>query len=174
MGKRVRLSIAPTGKFDSAVIIDTPDIEDPVTKVLAQQASELRQPWFEFSSNPVSIGDSWTVVQTDSNGDENSTVYDTTTFTCKFERTSDTLHHSCAVVVYTTKRNMAGVAHIQQGEIDIDGQGTGSGTAYFDVKKGILIANNSMSGLDQNLTLAAMQKTITQTQTTNLHMAIVE
>lgn len=174
LGKRIRFGLTPAGKVVSTAIIDTPDIADPIVKALAAQTTDLMQPWFELSANPVALGDSWTIVQIDSNGDGNSMVYDTTILKCKYDRNTDTLHHSCVVFSFTTKISKSGTIHAPQGEISLDGTGTGTGTAYFDAKKGMLIASTNKSENDINFTLAAMQKTITQTQSSIVQASIME
>jgi hypothetical protein len=174
LGKRVRVAITPAGKVLSADVVDTPQMTDPIMKMLAQQSAALSQPWFELSPNPVNLGDTWTVKQIDSNGDENSMVHDTTMVTCKYLRTVDTLHHSCAVLKFTLKTNQGGVITAPQGVISVDGGGTGAGMAYFDPKKGVIVSNNYNANLEENFTMAAMGKTITQTESTTMQTTIME
>jgi len=174
-GKRTRQTLTPTGKVLSSNVVDTPDVSDPVVRYFAQHSSDLMQPWIELGATPVKKGDTWRILDIDSNdAGGKGMIYDTTTVVCSYQRNSDTLHHSCAVITYTVKIIMAGNLTSQSGQIELDGDGTGSGTAYWDADKGRLIANNGKTNVTQNLTLTSMQQTITQTLSKTQNTTIIE
>jgi len=173
IGKRVRLIISKLGNEISLTPIDSIKARKGIGDIMgAVSKSNL----FILPDHKVKTGDKW---ETDEN-DTTSIGTEGKTFT-KFhhiytvEEPEIKNGRNCLKFTFTSKSEITGKM-IQMGmEMFLEGTGSSSGSAWFDLKQGILVARESVG--EQDLTIAltgAMQMSIPSTQTMKSAFTLVD
>jgi len=153
LGKRTRKTMTRSGRTLSSAIVDKPDIRDQLQHVLAPNADGMMNVIEEFNSSPVQRGESWNLIERETTPQgTNGAIDNVTTLNCTYTRNVDTLNHKCAVISCKIAQDIKGDVKDGNTDIKIAGTGKGKGTIWFDVEKGVLVADDSKVTINRTVT----------------------
>ena len=173
IGKRVRLIVSKLGNEISQTPIDSIKEKKGMGDIMgAVSKSNL----FILPDHKVKTGEKWETDENDTTnlGAEGST-YTKSHHIFTVEQKEVKNGRNCLKFSFTTKSEITGKMNQMGMEMLLEGTGSAIGTAWVDVKQGILVARESVS--EQDLTIAltgAMKMSIPSTQTMKSSFNLVD
>jgi len=169
--KRTRITFSPSGHILSFIPLDTPATLNALLKGANLDVEKYTEMFGGLPSKPVAPGDTWTTEMNDStNLNGMGTMYLTGTTVYTFKRIADTLHHHCAVIGSAATMNVKGAIYLQ--DVVVSGAGDMTGTIYFDIEKGAMVASTGTGETTSNMELKG-EGSMKQTFTSSLEMVLI-
>jgi hypothetical protein len=173
VGKRTRVTINAYGKKLSSAIVDSAKLSGMLAQlgVGRQNAFNL----MELSEKEVKSGDTWSVSRTDTMSQGGGKVIVTPSLTYTVGGEVDTLGYKCVRIVSQGNTAIKGEGSQMGSKFFIEGQGPGSGVAYFAPKEGLLVASTSVSDLEMTIAVTGQQNmTIPQSTSQKFSLVLVK
>jgi hypothetical protein len=166
-GKRVRLTLTPLGKTVKTVAIDT-IVPSPMTQMagIGSPADYMRQLFVKLPEKAVGVGDTWKNTTPDTINTQGSVVVTKPDVLFKLAGSESVGGYDCVKITYEGTASMYGTGSRQGVEFVIDGTVKTKGTAYFAPKEGVLVAVESSSTTETNVS-GTGEQTFTMTQSAN-------
>jgi len=173
MGKRTRVTINAYGKKLSSAIVDSAKLSGMLAQLGIGRQTALGL--MELSEKEVKSGDTWSTTRADtmSQGGGKMIVTPSVTYTVGGE--VDTLGYKCVRIVSKGNTTIKGEGSQMGAKFFIEGQGPGSGMAYFAPKEGLLVASTSVSDLEMTIAVTGQQNmTIPQSTSQKFSLVLVK
>ncbi|MBM4159529.1 MAG: hypothetical protein FJ217_00365 [Ignavibacteria bacterium] len=149
-GKRVGVTLSPTGKTLSASPIDTvPPVQRLAMLGMSGPADIFRRILFELPEQEVAIGDSWKNTRPDTSRRMNIQIIVKPNTQYKIAGTEKVGALECYKIDTEGTASQYGTGQVQGMEIVIDGTIKSKGTIHFALKEGLLV------GIDQTTNVEA-------------------
>jgi hypothetical protein len=174
-GKRVQVIITPLGKTVKTVALDSiPRSTNPMTGNI-NPTDMLRRLFVELPEKAVATGDTWKQTRPDTVNVQGMTLISKPDITYKVAGTETKSGYDCLKITFEGTATQYGTGSRQGMELVIDGKVKSKGTAFFAPKPGILVAVESSSTNDMNISGAGEQMfTATQMVTSNSKITLVK
>lgn len=172
-GKRTRVVINAHGKKLSTTIVDSVKLSGMLAQlgVGRQNAFNL----MELSEKEVKSGDTWSTSRTDTMSQGGGKIIVTPSLTYTVGGEVDTLGYKCVRITSQGNTTIKGEGMQMGSKFFVEGQGPGSGLAYFAPKEGLLVASNSVSDLEMTIAVTGQQNmTIPQSTSQKFSLVLVK
>jgi len=173
MGKRTRVTINAYGKKLNSAVVDSVKLSGMLAQLGVGRQTALNL--MELSEKEVKSGDTWSTSRTDtvSQGGGKMLVTPSVTYTVGGE--VDTLGYKCVRILSKGTTTIKGDGTQMGAKFFIEGQGPGSGIAYFAPKEGLLVASTSVSDLEMTIAVTGPQNmTIPQSTSQKFSLVLVK
>jgi hypothetical protein len=149
IGKRVKCVISKFGEVKDCTMIDT--IDDLNSRMMNIQ-QEVKRYFSTFAGKDIKIGDSWNSSATDTTRNYSGDIISIVDMTYTLSGKENKLGRECFKIPFSGKIKISGKGNMQGTDFNLDGDGTSSGTFYFDGNAGILVYTDGT--MDDDITIA--------------------
>ncbi len=151
-GKRVRMILNPLGKIVKTVVIDTiaPSRLMQMTG-MGNTADFLRQLFVKLPEQAVGVGDTWKYTTPDTINLQGMSLTTKPDMQFKVAGTEKVGSYDCLKITFEGPASIYGTGSRQGMEMVVDGTTKSKGTAFFAPKEGVLVAVESESTTDMNI-----------------------
>jgi hypothetical protein len=157
IGKRVQSIVSKFGEVKSCEMIDS--VEETNSRMMNLQ-EEVKRFFTKFAGKDIKIGESWNSTIIDSAKSYGGSIISNVDMTCTLSRKENKLGHDCIVVPVTGKLKITGSGSMQGMDFTMEGDGTSSGTIYFDWKTGLMISSEGTIDIDMTLATTGQQSMV--------------
>jgi hypothetical protein len=163
-GKRVRLILTSLGRLVKTVVIDT-IAPSPMTQMagIGNPAEILRPLFVKLPEQAVGVGDTWKNTTPDTIHTQGMSLVTKPDVLLKIAGTEKVGSYDCLKITYEGTGSMYGTGSRQGVEFVVDGTTKSKGTAFFAPKEGVLVAIESSSTTEMNVS-GTGEQTFTMTQ----------
>jgi hypothetical protein len=171
-GKRVRLTLTPLGKTVKTVVIDT-IVPSPMTQMtgMGNPGDFLRQFFVKLPEQAVGVGDTWKNTTPDTVNTQGMSLVTKPDVLLKIVGTEKMGSYDCLKITFEGKGSMYGTGSRQGVEFVVDGTTKSKGTAFFAPKEGVLVAVESSSTTEMNVS-GTGEQTFTMIQSLSVSQAM--
>ncbi len=175
-GKRIQLVVTPLGKTLKSVALDSiARPANPMIGNLVNPVEMMRRLFVELPEKAVATGDTWKQTKPDTTNTQGLKIISKPDITYKIASTEKKNGYDCLKITFEGTSSLYGTGNRQGMELVLDGTVKSKGTAYFAPKTGILIAVESSSSSDTNISGVGEQMfSGVQSVTTNSKMVLVK
>jgi len=170
LGKRTRLTINAYGKKLRTVIVDSMNLSGMLAQTGVGRQTAMT--FLELPEKEVKAGDTWSTNRADTMSQGGGKVILTPSLTYTVAGEIDTLGYKCLRILSKGNTAIKGEGTQMGAKFFIDGQGPGTGTAYFALKEGLLVAATSVSDLEMTIAITGPQN-MTIPQSTSQRSSLV-
>jgi hypothetical protein len=149
IGKRVKCEISKFGDVKDCTPIDT--IDELSSRMMNIQ-QEVKRYFSKFAGKDIKVGESWNSSAIDTSRNYGGEIISNIDMTYTLAGKDNKLGHECFKIPFTGKLKISGKGNMQGTDFNLDGDGTSSGTFYFDGDAGILIFTEGV--MDNDITFA--------------------
>jgi hypothetical protein len=149
VGKRVSSVISKYGEIKSCTVVDT---VDETTSRMVNISQEIKRFWSTFAGKDVKVGESWNKSTVDTTRSYGGAILSNVDMSYTLAGKENKLGHDCLKIPFSGKLKLSGKGNMQGMDFNLEGDGTSSGTFYFDVIAGILIY--SEGSMENDMTIA--------------------
>jgi len=173
MGKRTRVTINAYGRKLSSAIVDSVKLSGMLAQLGVGRQAALNL--MELSAKEVKSGDTWSTSRTDTMSQGGGKIIVTPSLTYTVGGEVDTLGYKCVRIASKGNTTIKGEGTQMGAKFFIEGQGPGSGIAYFAPKEGLLAATTSVSDLEMTIAVTGQQNmTIPQSTSQKFSLVLVK
>ncbi|MGD1008124.1 MAG: DUF6263 family protein [Ignavibacteriaceae bacterium] len=149
IGKRVKAVLSSFGEVKSCTMIDS--VEENSNRMMSVP-QEIKRFFTKFAGKDLKIGESWNSSEIDTIKNYGGTIISNVDMTCTLSGKENKLGHECFIIPFSGKLKISGKGNMQGMDFTMEGDGTSSGTIYFDGKTGLLVY--SEGSMENDMTMA--------------------
>jgi hypothetical protein len=173
LGKRTRVTMNAYGKKLSSAVVDSAKLSGMLAQLGVGRQTALNL--MELSEKEVKTGDTWSTSRTDTVSQGGGKIMVTPSLTYTVGSEIDTLGYKCVRILSQGMTTIKGDGTQMGAKYFIEGQGPGSGIAYFAPKEGLLVASTSVSDLEMTIAVTGQQNmTIPQSTSQKFSLVLVK
>jgi hypothetical protein len=157
IGKRVQSIISKFGEVKNCNMIDS--VEETNNRMMNLQ-QQVKRFFTKFAGKDIKIGESWKNTIIDTAKNYGGAIVSNVDMTCTLSGKENKLGHECLVVPVTGKLKITGSGSMQGMDFTMEGDGTNSGTIYFDWKTGLIISSEGTMDIDMTMATTGQQSMV--------------
>jgi hypothetical protein len=171
IGKRTRLTVSPKGEVLRREVVDTVKTDRFMSGLGLREMIRLPR----LASGPVKMGDTWKILQADTNDFGGGKVVTSTNTQYTLAGTEKVLGHDCLKITYTGTATTSGKGTMMGMDFFVEGSGKSAGTFFFDGAKGMFVRNElKMENETTMATTGQQNMTIPISSSTEITMNVKE
>jgi len=170
VGKRTRTTVNAYGKKLSSAVIDSAKLSGMLAQLGIGRQTALNL--LELPGKEIKSGETWSTSRTDTMAQGGGKMIVTPLLTYTVGGEVDTLGYKCVRIATKGTTTIKGEGTQGPMKFFLEGQGPGSGIAYFAPKEGLLVASTSVSDLEMTIALTGPQN-MTIPQSTSQKISLV-
>jgi len=149
IGKRIKTVLTNLGDVKSCVMIDS--VDENISRMMSA-TQEVKRFFTKFAGKDIKIGESWNSSNVDTIKMLGGAIISNNDVVCTLSGKETKSGHECLKIPFTGKLKISGTANIQGMDFTMEGEGTSSGTLFFDAKTGLLM--HMEGAIDNDMTMA--------------------